>query len=103
MTDQEANRIIAIAIFFTGMAILLFGIAVGAYQVILWLHDGFWSTVLVRQVATPFLGHPLPDPEMTWAGLQKINVWLLDCPLWSFCIVTGAIIFWIGADAMRKI
>jgi hypothetical protein len=56
------------------------------YQCILWLQNGYWTPIAFREAISIFGGtSPIPDPAISWQGLQKVVVWLLDAPL-SFAL-----------------
>ena len=52
------------------------------YQGLLWLQSGHWTPIALREAVSIFNGSPpIPDPTISWRGVQQIVGWLLDAPL----------------------
>jgi hypothetical protein len=90
------------AIAFVGLGSALSGVAVFGYQVIMWLRDGSWTELELRQIGM-VLGStgPLADPFMpNLLGVQKILIWILDSSLGGSLWFFGVIVM-IGSIVLR--
>jgi hypothetical protein len=75
-----------------GYLIVLTGYLILGFQGILWLKDGHWTPFAMREIVSVFVGDaPIPYPTLSWQGIQKIAVWLLDAPLSIGLMVVGAV------------
>ncbi|MGY4227758.1 hypothetical protein ACVMIH_005119 [Bradyrhizobium sp. USDA 4503] len=90
MNEDEAGVAFGLVVAIGGVVIGLCGPAVIAYQGLLWLQNGVWTPFAIRDaLAIIHLGATIPDPSLSWIGVQKIVVWLLDFPLSIGLIVSG--------------
>jgi len=75
--------------------LVISGVAVLAYQMYLWLRNGYWTSfsalLLLRRVlpAQFFLWVKNSD----WHGVKKIILFVLDSSLAGFLIVSGVVLF----------
>ncbi len=71
-----------LAIWFVGLLVILLGAGLFAYQLLLWLQHGEWTSFDVKSGIQWGLGHPVrPVPDMQWKGVRKLFEWLLEMPL----------------------
>jgi hypothetical protein len=85
--------IIAIA----GYLIALMGVLILGFQIILWMRNGYWTPFSARQAVSVFAGgDPIPYPALSWRGIEKVVVWLLDAPLSVSLWVDGWIVIVVG-------
>lgn len=77
--------------------LVISGFVVLAYQIYLWLRNGYWTSFS----ATSFLRKILPTEFFLWAesadwhGFKKIILFVLDSSLAGFLIVSGIVLFFV--------
>jgi hypothetical protein len=99
MIDSQAGVMLGIAFAIAGIVLVLSGLAVVAYQVILWLQSGYWTPFAIREMVSIFSGGlPIQSPAIPWQGIQKIFIWLLDLPLSAGAMVIGCATFFAGGS-----
>src|SRR5258706_4529381 len=88
MSDTHADHshalsaIIRLANWLIGLAVILLGAGLFAYQLLLWLQHGEWTSFDVKSGMQWGLGHSVgPVPDMKWKGVRKLLEWLLEMPL----------------------
>lgn len=62
------------------------------YQAFLWLKEGQWTPIPISSVFGKLNIDYYSFIDISWAGAQKIVVWLLDLPLSLGIIVFGGLI-----------
>lgn len=63
-----------------------------AYQAYLWLKEGQWTPIPISSILEKFNIDYYSIINMSWAGAQKIVVWLLDLPLTLGIVVLSGIV-----------
>lgn len=61
------------------------------YQVFLWLREGQWTPIPISSVLGKLNIDYYSLVDISWAGAQKILVWLLDLPLSLGIFVFGGL------------
>jgi hypothetical protein len=98
--DYKATKFdtwVAYSMIVVGLCGAAFAIAVLAYQCILWLRDGAWSSFDLRFAWEAVNG---PPPAFKWLGVQKIVDGLLDLPLSLGFFVLGIAVAVAGGNAL---
>jgi hypothetical protein len=82
-----------------GLLFVLLGLGIIACQALIWLQLGHWTSVEIRD-GLRWLS--FPDPAFEWRGVQKIAIWLLECPLSMASIFLGMALWFIGLPMVGK-
>ena len=61
------------------------------YQAVLWLREGQWTPIPISSVLNKFSIDYNSVVDISWAGIQKILVWILDLPLSLGIIAFGGL------------
>jgi hypothetical protein len=62
------------------------------YQAFLWLKEGQWTPIPISSVLGKLNIDYYSLVDISWAGAQKIVVWLLDLPLSLGIVVFGGLV-----------
>jgi hypothetical protein len=69
------------------------GVAVFGFQCLWWLRDGYWTQGRLGELWYQ-LGFPYP--ALSWAGIERIVLWIFDLPLSGGLILIAVIVGWIA-------
>jgi hypothetical protein len=85
---------------FVGLDVTLGGLLVAAYQGILRVVDGYWTSVQFSDLWFALGGAAPHFPGLH--ALDQIAAWLLGQPLWAVLPFVGGFIAWIGTVGITR-
>jgi hypothetical protein len=89
------DQLIGAAIIFAGASIVLCGVGLSLYQCVLWLKDGHWTSIELREL---WSRRPL---GIEWVGLRQIVEWFVELPLSVVAVLLGAYLIWFGSETQE--
>ena len=101
--EAQRTRIVEEWFWLLGSLGFLAAICLVAYQVYLWLKEGQWTSIPISSLFGPLGIDYYSVIDISWAGAQKILIWLLDLPLGVGLIALGFLAGVVAGNVVHEV